>query len=101
MHTIRNCGILSVPGCEVTLDPGAKVIGYVSAINEEDPWDQIPKEFRGYLDIMSQKAAEALPAHRPYDCKIDLKEAETTPWGLIYPFWKTSSRPSESGSRKC
>jgi len=85
----------------VTLDPGAKVIGYVSAINEEDPWDQIPKEFRGYLDIMSQKAAEALPAHRPYDCKIDLKEAETTPWGLIYPFWKTSSRPSESGSRKC
>jgi len=69
----------------VTLDPGAKVIGYVSAIIEEDPQDQIPKEFRGYLNIMSQEVAEALPAHRPYDCKIDLKEGETAPWGPIYP----------------
>jgi len=69
----------------VTLDPGAKIIGYVSAINEEDPRDQIPKEFRGYLDIMSQEVAEAVPAHRPYDCKIDLKEGETAPWGPIYP----------------
>ena len=69
----------------VALDPEAKVIGYVSAINEEDPQDRIPKEFRGYLDIMSQEAAEAQPAHRPYDCKIDLKEGETAPWGPIYP----------------
>jgi len=68
----------------VALDPGAKVIGYVSAITE-DPRDQIPKEFRGYLGIISQEAAEALPAHRPYDCKIDLKEGETAPWGPIYP----------------
>jgi len=34
---------------------------------------------------MGREAAEALPAHRPYDCKIDLKEGETTPWGPIYP----------------
>jgi len=34
---------------------------------------------------MSQEAAEALTAHRPYDCKIDLKEGETAPWGPIYP----------------
>jgi len=47
----------------VTLDPEAKVIGYVSAINEEDPQDRIPREFRNYLDIMSQEAAEVLPAH--------------------------------------
>jgi len=57
----------------VILDPEAKVIGYVSAINEENPQDRIPREFRNYLDIMSQEAAEALLAHRPYDCKIDLK----------------------------
>ena len=69
----------------VTLDPGAKVFGYVPAINKEDPRDQIPKEFRGYLDIMSQEAAEALLAHQPYDCKIDLKEGETAHWGPIYP----------------
>jgi len=34
---------------------------------------------------MGQEAAEAMLAHRPYDCKIDLKEGETTPWGPIYP----------------
>ena len=34
---------------------------------------------------MGQKAAEVLPAHRPYDCKIELKKGETAPWGPIYP----------------
>jgi len=34
---------------------------------------------------MGQEAAEALPAHWPYDCKIDLKEGETAPLGPIYP----------------
>jgi len=68
----------------VAQEPEAKVIGYVSAI-AEDPRDQIPKEFRGYLDIMGQEVAEALPTHRPYDCKIDLKEGEIAPWGPIYP----------------
>jgi len=69
----------------VALDPGARVIGYVSAITEEVPQDQVPKEFRGYLDIMSQEASEALPEYRPYDWKIDLKEGEAAPWGPIYP----------------
>jgi len=68
----------------VALEPEAKVIGYVSAI-AEDPRDQIPKEFRGYLDIMGQEVAEVLPTHRPYDCKIDLKEGEIAPWGPICP----------------
>jgi len=69
----------------VTLDPEARIIGYISAINKKDPRDQVPEEFRGYLDIMSQETAEELPAHQPYDCKIDLKEVETAPWGPIYP----------------
>jgi len=34
---------------------------------------------------MGQEAAEALPAHWSYDCKIDLMERETAPWGPIYP----------------
>jgi len=34
---------------------------------------------------MGQEAAEALLAHRPYDCRIDLKDRETAPWGPIYP----------------
>jgi len=27
--------------------------------------------------------------HRPYDCKIDLKEGSTAPWGPIYPLSET------------
>jgi len=69
----------------VTLDSEARIIGYVSAINQKDPRYQVPEEFRKYLGIMDQEAAEALRAHRPYDCKIDLKEGETAPWGPIYP----------------
>ena len=34
---------------------------------------------------MGKEAAEALPKHRGYDCRIDLKTGETAPWGPIYP----------------
>jgi len=42
-------------------------------------------EFRQYLGIMGKEAADALPEHRPYDCKIELKDGTTAPWGPIYP----------------
>jgi len=42
-------------------------------------------QFRQYLGIMGKEAADALPKHRPYNCKIDLKEGTTAPWGPIYP----------------
>jgi len=34
---------------------------------------------------MGQEAADALPQHRPYNCKIELKEGSTAPWVPIYP----------------
>jgi len=34
---------------------------------------------------MSREAADMLPEHHSYDCKIDLKEESTAPWGPIYP----------------
>jgi len=46
---------------------------------------RVPGEFRPYLSIMSKEEADALPQHRPYDCKIELKEGSTAPWGPIYP----------------
>jgi len=42
-------------------------------------------EFCQYLGIMGKEAADALPEHRFYDCKIDLQEGSTVPWGPIYP----------------
>jgi len=58
---------------------------YVAAAAEEDALKAVPMEFRQYLGIMGKEAADALPKHRPYDCKISLKEGETAPWGPIYP----------------
>ena len=68
----------------VALDPSARTIGYVAAVSHE-PTDNVPMAFRQYLGIMSKEAADALPEHRPYDCKIDLREGTTAPWGPIYP----------------
>jgi len=69
----------------ITTDPSAEVIVYVSAAAEEDLLKAVPKEFRQYLGIMGKEAADALPEHQPYDCKIDLQEGSTVPWGPIYP----------------
>jgi len=57
----------------------------VSAAAEEDPLKTVPMEFRQYLGIMGKEAAEALPKHRRYDCKIDLQEGSVAPRGPIYP----------------
>jgi len=65
-------------------DPKARTIGHVSAVND-DPLGHVPMEFRQYLGIMGKEAADALPEHCRYDCKIELKDGTTAPWGPIYP----------------
>ena len=67
----------------VLTDEDARVIGHVSAVTN-DPIGNVPIKFQQYLGIMQKEAADALPEHRPYDCKIDLKEGTTAPWGPIY-----------------
>jgi len=66
--------------------PSAGFIGYVSeATTDADPLSLVPEKFHPYLAIMGKEAADALPEHRPYDCRINLKEGEAAPWGPIYP----------------
>jgi len=67
----------------VSWDPDAQTIGYVAAITPEAP--NVTLKFREYLNIMGKEAADSLPEHKPYDCKIDLQEGSTAPWGPIYP----------------
>jgi len=63
-----------------------RLVGYVSTVEENmDPLADVPREFRQYLVIMGKEADDALPQHCPYDCKIELKEGATAPWGPIYP----------------
>ena len=32
----------------------------------------VPKEYHDLLDVFSEKTANTLPVHQPYDCAIDL-----------------------------
>ena len=66
-------------------DPNAGTIGNVWAVTNEDARLNVPMEFRPYMGIMSQEATDDLPEHRPYECKIELKNGSTAPWGPIYP----------------
>ena len=65
----------------------ARIVGYVAAVKqkEEESLENVPEKFRSHLAIMGKKAADVLPKHQSYDCKIELKEGETAPWGPIYP----------------
>jgi len=68
----------------VCTDPTAQTLGQVSAASD-NPLENVPEEFRQFLDIMGKEAADALPEHRPYESKIELKEGATAAWGPIYP----------------
>jgi len=68
----------------VATNDNARIIGYVSGVSD-NPRENVTMEFRQYLRIMSQEAGDQLPEYRLYDCKIDLKEGTTAPWGPIYP----------------
>jgi hypothetical protein len=70
----------------VLTDPAARLIGYVSAVEDNSSsLRNVPPEFQQFIGIMEKKAADALPAHAPYDMKIELKEGENAPWCPIYP----------------
>jgi hypothetical protein len=70
---------------EIVSNPDARTIGYVAAVElATDPLEQVPEEFREFLDIMGKEAADALPEHRSYDHEIRLKENTVPPWGPIY-----------------
>jgi len=43
----------------VIIHPGVQIIGYVSAVRAADPLDQVPNEFRQFLDIMEKEVAVA------------------------------------------
>ena len=54
-------------------------------------------EFRQHLGIMGKEAADTLPQHRPYDCKINLREGETAPWGPSTDYQRRNSEHFGNG----
>jgi len=98
LHCLEHCTKDAVAEFSLSLDESilqhskARIIGYVSAVDTgaaPDLLGSVPKEFRQFLDIMGQEAADALSEHRSYNHRIDLKERENPTWGPIYPLSET------------
>jgi len=53
----------------------------------------IPEEYHEFANVFSQEKVETLPAHHPYNLKINLKEGAEPPPGHMY-----SLSPSELGA---
>ena len=45
---------------------------------------QLPNKYVEFSDVFDKVKANKLPAHRPYDCPIDLQPGKEPPWGPIY-----------------
>jgi hypothetical protein len=52
---------------------------------ETDPLTILPEEYHEFQDVFSQREANTLPQHRPYDHTIQLKEASKLPFSRLYP----------------
>jgi hypothetical protein len=55
-----------------------------SAGVQESGLSSVPEEYRDLTDLFTQKEADKLPPHRPYDHQIPLEPGATPPFGTIY-----------------
>jgi len=100
---LQNCTKLGTDDFSLTwddsicLDPKAGIIGYAATVQTGNPLEAVPAEFRQYLDVMGSKLADALPEHRPYDCKIELQKAAQRLGDQYTPCRRQNCRLCESG----
>jgi len=59
--------------------------GQAAQINPEEPdLTNLPVEYQEFADVFDKRHSGLLPAHRPYDLKIQTEEEATPPLGPIY-----------------
>jgi hypothetical protein len=56
----------------------------VDTTSPDSDLSTIPSEYHEFADLFSNKEAEKLPPHRPYDHRIPLESGTTPPFGTIY-----------------
>src|SRR6202030_1879737 len=69
------------------IDPQSIEISSAAALlasSAESELNLIPKEYRDLTELFSQREADKLPPHCPYDHRIPLKPGTTPPFGTIY-----------------
>ncbi len=62
---------------------------HVNLANNKNPQSEptlvkLPEKYKDFVDVFEKINADQLPAHRPYDCPIDLEEGHSPPFGPIY-----------------
>ncbi|SPQ99093.1 unnamed protein product (mitochondrion) [Plasmodiophora brassicae] len=53
-------------------------------LEEPDDSPHLPDKYAEFTDVFDETGATSLPAHRPYDCCIDLKPGMEPPFGRLY-----------------
>uniref|UniRef100_A0AAR2JHU7 ribonuclease H n=1 Tax=Pygocentrus nattereri TaxID=42514 RepID=A0AAR2JHU7_PYGNA len=57
---------------------------------------KIPQEYLDLKEVFSKKNATKLPAHRPYDCAIDLVSEPILPKARVYPLTQEEQKALDS-----
>jgi hypothetical protein len=62
---------------------------HVNPVNNKNPQSErtpvkLLEKYKDFVDVFEKNNVDQLPAHRPYDCPIDLEERHSPPFGPIY-----------------
>ena len=80
--------ICNQPGAQLFVMTVSQAVELASAQTGEATSDPdlstIPPEYHEFADLFSEKEADMLPPHRPYDHQIPLEPGTTPPFGSIY-----------------
>ena len=57
---------------------------YASVSDEAPDLSHVPEEYHDFADVFNKCKADTLPAHCPYDLKINLEDRATPPIGPMH-----------------
>jgi hypothetical protein len=83
----RACKLPGSESFSISLSELEGLSGRSASVSDSaDPVDlsNIPEEYHEFNDVFSQKNADTLPPHRPYDLKIELETGAEPPLGRMY-----------------
>ena len=57
---------------------------WIAAMREEKLVEELPEAYKNYVHLFTEKGANKLPPHQPWNLSIELIEGKTLPYQLIY-----------------
>jgi len=81
---VRACKLKGSTKYQLQLHPSDSAKARSSSASTPPDLDNVPPEYRDYVDVFSKAKASELPPHRDYNLKIDLEEGTSPPLGTLY-----------------